>query len=59
MIPFAVVSAAAAGFAAQLLDGALGMGFGTVGTAVLAGLGLAPVVIAAAAAAASLVAGLM
>jgi hypothetical protein len=59
MIPFAVVSAAAAGFAAQLLDGALGMGFGTVGTAVFAGLGLAPVVIAAAAAAASLVAGLM
>ncbi|MFB9659295.1 TSUP family transporter [Glycomyces mayteni] len=58
-VSIAVVSAAAAGLVAQLVDGALGMGFGTVSAALLTGIGLAPVVAAAALASASLVAGTM
>ncbi|GAA2294905.1 sulfite exporter TauE/SafE family protein [Glycomyces scopariae] len=57
MIPVAVASAVAAGLVAQLVDGGLGMGFGTVATALLTGLGLAPAVVAAAAASAALVTG--
>lgn len=58
-VSIAVASAAAAGLVAQLVDGALGMGFGTVAAAMLTGIGLAPVVAAAALASASLVSGVM